>query len=53
MKTSEELKKMVQDKYGEIVEKSATRSSCGCCSTSEKDYTVFSSDNASLEGYNP
>jgi len=53
MKTAEELKQIVKDKYGEIVEKSSTKKTCGCCGTSEKDYTVFSSDYTILEGYNP
>jgi len=53
MKTSEELKKIVKEKYSEIVEKSAAKKSCSCCGTSENDYTVFSDDYTKLEGYNP
>ncbi len=54
MKTSEELKQIVREKYSGIVERSATeKKSCGCCEPDEKDYTVFSEDYERLEGYNP
>jgi len=52
MQTAEELKKIVKEKYGEIVEKSTK--SCGCCGCDEdKDYSVLAEDYAKLEGYNP
>jgi ubiquinone/menaquinone biosynthesis C-methylase UbiE len=52
MQTAEELKKIVKEKYGDIVEKSAK--SCGCCGgDEEKDYSVLAEDYAALEGYNP
>lgn len=56
MKTSEELKQIVKEKYSEIVEKASSESSCGCecgCSTLTEDYTVFADDYSKLEGYLP
>ncbi len=53
MRTSEELKSIVKEKYSDIVEKSAVKKSCSCCGTSEKDYAVFSDDYSKLKGYNP
>jgi len=52
MRTAEELKNIVKEKYGEIVEKSSK--SCACCGgDEEKDYSVLAEDYANLEGYNP
>lgn len=52
MQTAEELKKIVKEKYGGIVERSTE--SCGCCGgDEEKDYSVLAEDYANLEGYNP
>lgn len=56
MSTSEELKKIVREKYGEIASQSEEASSCcgpksSCCS--DDDLTIFSMDYSSLEGYNP
>ena len=52
MQTAEELKKIVKEKYGSIVERSTQ--SCGCCcGEEEKEYSVLSEDYANLEGYNP
>jgi ubiquinone/menaquinone biosynthesis C-methylase UbiE len=52
MQTAEELKKIVKEKYGDIVERSTN--SCGCCGgDEEKDYSVLAEDYAKLEGYNP
>jgi len=51
--TSEELKKLVKEKYGEIATQTSPTNSCGingCCGT---DYTQFSDDYSHLEGYNP
>lgn len=60
MKKSDELRQIVQEKYGEIAEKSfgGNQTSCcgpaasACCGT-DTDYTVFSEDYTNLEGYNP
>ena len=52
MQTAEELKKIVKEKYGGIVERSTE--SCACCGgDEEKDYSVLAEDYANLEGYNP
>lgn len=54
MKTSEELKHIVKEKYSEIVEKAATKKKCGCgCSSKEEDFKVFADDYSRLEGYLP
>jgi len=55
MNTSEELKQLVKEKYGQIAEQSKTENetSCcgatGCCST--MDYTIMSEDYSNLKGY--
>ena len=53
---AEDLKIIVKEKYGDIVEKSNDQSS-SCCGTSSccsgTDYTVFSESYQNLEGYNP
>ena len=52
MQRAEELKNIVREKYGDIVEKSTK--SCSCCgSKEEKDYSILAEDYATLEGYNP
>jgi ubiquinone/menaquinone biosynthesis C-methylase UbiE len=52
MQTAEELKKIVKEKYGGIVERSTK--SCGCCGgDEEKEYSVLAEDYANLEGYSP
>lgn len=56
MKTSEELKEIVRQKYTEIAsqDKSVNQSSCcgaSCCST--EVYNIMSDDYTNLEGYNP
>jgi SAM-dependent methyltransferase len=52
---AEDLKIIVKEKYGDIVEKSNDQSS-SCCGTSSccsgTDYTVFSESYQNLEGYN-
>jgi ubiquinone/menaquinone biosynthesis C-methylase UbiE len=53
MKTAEELRRIVKEKYGQIVEKLSTKESCGCCGTPAEDVTAFSSDYSQLKGYNP
>jgi ubiquinone/menaquinone biosynthesis C-methylase UbiE len=51
MQTSEEIKKVVKEKYGEIADKQGK--GCGCCGTSNKivDYTIFQDDYTKLDGY--
>ena len=51
MQTSEEIKKVVKEKYGEIADKQAK--DCGCCGTPNKivDYTIFQDDYSKLDGY--
>jgi ubiquinone/menaquinone biosynthesis C-methylase UbiE len=52
---SEELKSIVKEKYGKIAEHGSGQSSCcsaSCCGT-QVDYTVFSENYASKDGYNP
>jgi len=51
MQTSEEIKKVVKEKYGEIASK--REKGCGCCGTSNKivDYTIFQDDYSKLDGY--
>jgi arsenite methyltransferase len=53
---AEELKKIVQEKYGRIAEQNTEEKSCcsnsSCCGP-EVDYTVFSENYANKEGYNP
>ncbi len=52
---SEELKKVVKEKYGKIAGKSPDQSCCcgtSCCGP-QVDYTVFSENYESVEGYNP
>ncbi len=58
MSKDEELKKIVREKYGEIVSQENDQNSCcgpaasTCCGPSA-DMTVFSEDYSKLEGYNP
>ena len=54
MPTSEEIKKIVKDKYGEIAENDS--SCCGptsCCGTNNKvvDYSIMQDDYTGLDGY--
>lgn len=53
MKNSEDTKRMVKEKYGQIARKAAEESSCGCgCSCEpDRDYSVFSDSYQSMEGY--
>jgi arsenite methyltransferase len=57
MKTEQELKELVKEKYSQIAlqSKEQNESSCcgatGCCDT--VDYSVFADDYQSLAGYNP
>lgn len=56
MKTDEEVKELVKQKYSEIAlqDKETNQSSCcgsGCCST--EVYSIMNDDYSNLEGYNP
>jgi arsenite methyltransferase len=56
MKTQEQIKEMVRQKYSEIAlqEKKENQTSCcgsGCCTT--EVYNIMTDDYANLEGYNP
>ena len=56
MKTDEEIKDLVRQKYSEIAlqDKASNESSCcgsGCCST--EVYNIMSDDYSKLEGYSP
>lgn len=57
IKTSDEIKQSVKDKYAEISRSSGQASCCGpsgCCTPdSNVDYTIFSDDYSKVEGYNP
>ena len=49
MQSSEEIKQVVKDKYGEIASK--RKEGCGCCGTKIIDYTMFRDDYSKLDGY--
>lgn len=53
MQTSEEIKKVVKEKYGEIAAKNTQGCGCGCNSGSNKivGYTVMEDEYDNLEGY--
>lgn len=55
-KTSEELKKTVREKYGQISEQSREDNATSCCGTGcgcdTVDYSVFADDYSQMEGYN-
>ncbi len=56
MNNSEEIKKIVKEKYSQIAlqDKTANESSCcgaSCCSS--EVYTIMSDDYSNLNGYNP
>ena len=54
---SEELKKIVKEKYGEIASASLQverEPACGCgCSNETNDYSILADDYSHLDGYNP
>lgn len=55
MKNAEQLKAIVREKYGAIVQQSKEQNLKSCCGTggcSTVDYSVFSDDYTHLEGYN-
>ncbi|MDF1572662.1 MAG: arsenite methyltransferase [Bacteroidales bacterium] len=53
----EELKLVVQEKYGEIALQTNNNNAASCCGSGsccgDMDYTVFSNDYSGLEGYQP
>jgi len=57
IKTSDEIKQSVKDKYAEISRSSGQAGCCGptgCCTPGNNvDYTIFSDDYSKLKGYNP
>lgn len=56
MKTENEIKNVVKEKYAEIALQSKTINEASCCgvgSCTGVDYTVFSEDYSKLKGYNP
>lgn len=55
MKTSEELKNIVKEKYGEIAHQDRDTNASSCCgatSTSNKVYNIMMDDYSQVEGYN-
>jgi ubiquinone/menaquinone biosynthesis C-methylase UbiE len=55
---SEELKRIVKEKYGQMAEQSDVPGQTSCCSPSSDycssvDYTIFSESYTKLDGYNP
>ncbi|MBL7994477.1 arsenite methyltransferase [bacterium] len=56
METSDSVKKMVKEKYGQIALQSYSENAGSCCGAGgcgTVDYTVFSDDYSQLDGYNP
>lgn len=55
MESSEQIKKLVREKYGEIAqgEGCCSGSCCGVAETSATDFTIFAEDYTKLGGYNP
>lgn len=51
MQTSEEIKKVVKEKYGEIAAKNQQGCGCGCNSSKIVGYTVMQDEYDQLEGY--
>ncbi|OGB63074.1 MAG: arsenite S-adenosylmethyltransferase [Caldithrix sp. RBG_13_44_9] len=53
MKNSENTKKLVKEKYGEIARKASQKSGCdcGCSSEPDRDYSVFSDSYQNMKGY--
>ena len=55
MKTPEELKETVKEKYSEIANQSKEENAVSCCGVGTScgvDYTIFSEDYTKLKGYN-
>src|SRR5450432_2754349 len=56
MKTAEEIKEMVKEKYGEIAAQDKDQNLSSCCGASccsDEVYNIMSDDFTSIEGYNP
>jgi arsenite methyltransferase len=57
MKTDEEIKKMVQEKYGAIAGQSKEQNQASCCGStcgcSEVEFSVMAEDYSKLQGYVP
>lgn len=56
MKTENELKELVKEKYGEIAEQSRTQNASSCCGSgacSDEVYNLMADDYTKLKGYNP
>src|SRR5215212_898613 len=56
MKTEQDLKEIVRQKYGEIAlqDKDTNQSSCcGSCGCSTEVYNIMTDDYSDIEGYNP
>jgi SAM-dependent methyltransferase len=56
MKTADELKELVREKYGEIALQSRDENAASCCGVggcATVDYEIFSEDYSKLQGYNP
>ena len=56
MKTSEEIKNLVKEKYSEIALQDKDQNASSCCGSSccsEEIYNIMSDDYSKLEGYNP
>ena len=56
MKSEEELKEIVREKYAQISRQSKQEneaSCCGSCDCGTVNYTVFAEDYSEMEGYNP
>ena len=51
MQTSEEIKKVVKEKYGEIAVKNQQGCGCGCKSSKIVGYTIMKDEYDQLEGY--
>jgi len=53
MQTSEEIKKVVKKKYGEIAEKNSGCGPTSCCGTDSKviDYSILQDDYTGMDGY--
>jgi len=54
---AEDLKLVVQEKYGDIAGQSKLQNQSSCCGSTgccgDMDYTIFSDDYSKLKGYNP
>lgn len=56
MNSSEELKNIVKEKYGQIAHQDKAQNAASCCGatdTSNKIYSIMMDDYSQLEGYNP